>query len=208
MSMYKTQAIRRLEAFFAANYNRMYGIAVKEVGEHLAWDVVNNTYLELIDREERGRGHYNESYGSKFDTYVYSVLYSTLKALRKASMEITESDMVTYNADGEETTSYIENVATYDDLDGALTFVAGPMEICSEFVAACDSCDTDVEALVRAIRQPENLSSCFISKFFSSLRKAAKADCTIISAVEDFIQIYRVKPQEVNMCLLALGVQA
>ena len=57
MLHYKTQAIKRLEAFFEANYQKMYGIAVKEVGEHRAWDAVNDTYISLMRKEERGRGH-------------------------------------------------------------------------------------------------------------------------------------------------------
>jgi len=114
--------------------------------------------------------------------------------------------MTTINDEGEETPNFMDTVGTYDDMEKVIK--EGPMEICSEFVAACDSCNADVDALVRAIRQPENLSPSFLSKFFASLRKAAKADCTIITAVEDFIRIYGDRPTEVNRCLVKLGVYA
>ncbi len=206
--MYKTQAVQRLEAFFEANYQRMFGVAIKEVGENNAWDAVNNTYLSLMEKEERGRGQFNESYGSKYDSYIYGALYGTLKGMRKGSMEITESDFTSTNKDGEETNGFLETIGNYDNIDEVINSTVGSMEICSEFVAACDSCDANVEALVRAIRQPENLSTSFLSKFFAGVRKAAKSDCTIMTAFEDFIRIYGDRPQEVDKCLVQLGVFA
>lgn len=208
MSIYKTQAVHRLEAFFESKYQQMYGVAVREVGEHNAWDAVNNTYVSLIEKEERGRGQYNESYGSTYDSYVYGALYGTLKGMRKGSPEINESDFTSVNNEGEETNTYLATIGTYDNIDDVLNATIGPMEICSEFVAACDSCDANVEALVRAIRKPETLSPSFLSKFFAGLRKAAKSDCTLVTAIEDFIHIYGVRPQEVDRCLLQLGVCA
>lgn len=204
--MYKTQAVKRLETFFETNYERMYRIAVQEVGEHSAWDVVNNTYLSLMEKEERGRGQYNESYGTKYESYIYGALYGTIKGMRKVLPEISESCLVTYNTEGELTPSYLDNVGTYDNISDVIDSTVCSMEICTEFVAVCDSCSTDVVALVRAIKQPDNLNASFLSVFFASLRKASKADCNVVTAVEEFIRIYGARPQEVDQCLMELGV--
>lgn len=203
---YKTQAVKRLESFFEANYQKMYGIALKEVGEHRAWDAVNDTYISLIEKEERGRGHYNESYGSRYDSYIYGALYGTLKGMRKVSLEITEASLIGTNTDGEDAPSYLETVGTYDNIEAVINSTVSFMDICSDFVTACGHSNTDVVALVRAIKQPEGLSSSFLSKFFASLRKAARADVSIITTVEDFIHLYCDKPQEVDNCLAKLGV--
>jgi hypothetical protein len=80
------------------------------------------------------------------------------------------------------------------------------MDVCSDLITVCGQSNTDVVALVRAIKQPEGLSSSFISKFFASLRKAAKSDISIITTIEDFIHLYGEKPAEVNSCLVQLGV--
>lgn len=206
MLHYKTQAIKRLEAFFEANYQKMYGIAVKEVGEHRAWDAVNDTYISLIEKEERGRGHYDESYGSRYGSYVYGALYGTLKGMRKASVEITETALKGINEDGEDAPSYLETVGTYDNIDAVIQSMVSCMDVCSDLITVCGQSNTDVVALVRAIKQPEGLSSSFISKFFASLRKAAKSDISIITTIEDFIHLYGEKPAEVNSCLVQLGV--
>lgn len=206
MLHYKTQAIKRLEAFFEANYKKMYGIAVIEVGEHRAWDAVNDTYISLIEKEERGRGHYDESYGSRYDSYVYGALYGTLKGMRKASVEITETALKGMNEDGEDAPSYLETVGTYDNIDAVIQSTISCMDVCSDLITVCGQSNTDVVALVRAIKQPEGLSPSFISKFFASLRKAAKSDISIITTIEDFIHLYGEKPVEVNSCLVQLGV--
>lgn len=206
MLHYKTQAIKRLEAFFEANYKKMYGIAVIEVGEHRAWDAVNDTYISLIEKEERGRGHYDESYGSRYDSYVYGALYGTLKGMRKASVEITETALKGMNEDGEDAPSYLETVGTYDNIDAVIQSTISCMDVCSDLITVCGQSNTDVVALVRAIKQPEGLSPSFISKFFASLRKAAKSDISIITTIEDFIHLYGEKPAEVNSCLVQLGV--
>lgn len=206
--MYKTQAVKRLEAFFEANYEKLFRVAVRDVGEHLAWDAVNNTYLSLMEKEERGRGEYNESYGTSYDAYIFGALYGNLKGMRKVSPEVNEADLGGVNEEGGDKPTYFDTLGTEDDLDAVLTNMGGPMQICSEFVAACDSCDADVDALVRAIRQPENLSPKFLHRFFATLRKAAKYDGTIMSAIEDFVHLYGETPQEVNRCLVQLGVHA
>lgn len=203
---YKTQAIQRLEAFFEANYQKMYGIAVQAVGEHRAWDAVNDTYISLIEKEERGRGHFNENYGSRYDSYVYGALYGTLKGMGKASVEVVESSLRGINEDGEEAPGYFDTVGTYDDMDAVLKSTLTCMDVCTDLVSVCGQSNTDIVALVRAIKQPDDLNSSFLHKFFSSLRKAARVDSSIITTIEDFIHLYSEKPAEIDVCLARLGV--
>lgn len=203
--MHKTMAVARLEAFFEVNYSKMFGVALREVGEHDAWDVVNNTYVSLMEKEERGRGHYIESYGTSYDSYVYGNLYGTLKGMRKLPEEIADS-AYSHSEDGEtETVSYLGSIGITDDMSEF--FAGSTAEIVRDFVEVCENCSADTVALVRAISNPADLKPSFLRTFFSTLRKAAKHDCEVVTAVEDFIRVYGVSPVEVNMCLADLGVQ-
>lgn len=204
--MYKTMAVERLERFINDNYVQMFRVAACKVGECEAGDVVHDTYISLMKKEERGQGHFDESYGTSYEAYIYGALYGIIKGRNKMSVEITETALMTIGNE-EVSTSFLDNreyiEPAYEDV-----FTGDSMEVCEGLLSVCAGCGTDASMLVRAVRGAETLNKSLIHKLFTPLRRAAKSNHNIMSVVEDFVTIYSTNPSEVEKCLERLGVSA
>lgn len=208
---YQTLAKIQLDAYFEAEYPKLEILGKKllksnGLGEDLAGDVVNNTYLEIIARERRGDKTYDESYSLGYDTYVKGVLNTKVKALHRS----------TNKAKGLRVEPALENdvnhIEYYGDNDGGYDKVLDEntpkVHICRAFEGVCNQTNTDMKAFMKALNPPKGviLDDKQLGKFFSKLRLKCTKDYRFKGIVEDFVAIYSTSREEMESTLEEMGI--